>query len=91
MSGPRLLSKLGARCSLSLSMLAVKVGWLIEPEPLVLVLLEPVVPLPLVLPLLLLALNSFQGTAMTLSPVPAVLLERTANSTFPDWGLMMTS
>lgn len=88
MSGPRLLSKLGARCSLSLSMLAVKVGWLIEPEPLVLVLLEPVVPLPL---LLLLALNSFQGTAMTLSPVPAVLLERTANSTFPDWGLMMTS
>ncbi|MDB6030452.1 MAG: hypothetical protein JWM16_790 [Verrucomicrobiales bacterium] len=69
-------------------MLAVKVGWLIEPEPLVLVLLEPVVPLPL---LLLLALNSFQGTAMTLSPVPAVLLERTANSTFPDWGLMMTS
>jgi len=84
MSGPWLLSKLGARCSLSLSTLAVKVGWLIELEPLVVLLLELDAPL-------LLGLNSFKGTAITLSPVPAVLLDRTANSTLPDWGLIMTS
>ena len=78
MSGPLLLSKLGALCSFSFSTLAVKVGWLLE-------LLDPMLELLLLLLLLLeFALKSFQGKAMTLSPEPTELLERTANSTRPD-------
>lgn len=75
MSGPLLLSKLGALCSLSFSTLAVKDGWLLE------LLLEKVLELLL---LLALAVRSFHGSAITLSPEPTELLERTANSTRPD-------
>jgi hypothetical protein len=79
MSGPRLLSKLGALCSLSFSMLAVKEGWLMEEldDPVVLELELPLAPLAL-------GVRSFQGTATTLSPVPVELLDSTANSTRPD-------
>jgi hypothetical protein len=60
---------------LSFSTLAVKVGWLLELLP---------CEVELLLELLELAFNSFQGMAMTLSPDPTELLERTANSTRPD-------
>jgi len=84
-SGPRLLSKLGALCSFSFSTLAVKLGWLPE------LLLEDVLELLPELLLPELALRSFQGMAITLSPEPAELLESTANSTRPDCGFRMTS
>ena len=87
MSGPRLLSKLGAPCSLSFSTLAVKLGWLLE-----LLLGEVEEVLELLLELLLeLAVSNFHGRAITLSPEPTELLERTANSTRPDCELRMTS
>jgi len=76
MSGPRLLSNVGAPCNLSFSTLAVKVGRLLE----LLGELEDVL-----LELLLeVALRSFQGMATTLSPLPTDVLEMTANSTRPD-------
>lgn len=70
---------------MSFSTLAVKVGWLME-----LLLLGEVDELLELLPEPV-ALSNFQGMAMTLSPEPTELLEMTANSTRPDWGLRITS
>jgi hypothetical protein len=72
---------------LSFSTLATNVGWLLE---LLLGEVEELLELELLLdePL---ALRSFQGMAMTLSPDPTELLEMTANSTRPDCGLRITS
>jgi len=81
MSGPRLLSNVGAPCSLSFSTFATNVGLL---ELLLLGEVEELVELLLLDELLEFALRSFQGRAMTLSPDPTELLEMTANSTRPD-------
>jgi len=83
------LSNVGAPCNLSFSTFATNVGWLLE--LLLFGEVEELLELLLLDELLEFALRSFQGRAMTLSPDPTELLEMTANSTRPDWGLRITS